>query len=99
MKTSSTPFVRVPDGSTEAVIGTMYRQLLAVAGIRDRFYCRTGLETRPWMDCVVTGPDWLRSLRAEVGESLDFVSHDMTALAMTFDDEHELLGFFATAEA
>lgn len=90
---STVPNARIDDNAGTDRITAWYKTLLREARIGSRFYCGTGLENFPFLECVVEDGRWLASLRSALGDNLDFIAGDERSVAMSFDDEYEILGF------
>ncbi|MFC4128670.1 hypothetical protein [Nocardia rhizosphaerae] len=92
--TSTKPNLGIDDTEPEDAILAWYHELLRNANIGDRFYCYTGMENFSYLDCRIKDARWLKSLRDNLGDSLDFIAEDERSVAMTHDDEYRILGFY-----
>jgi hypothetical protein len=68
-------------------------RLLRSAQIDERFFCSTGMRNFPWIDCRVSGSNWIGSIREVFGGDLYFISRDKTSLVVIFEEEYEYIGF------
>ncbi|MEU7136880.1 hypothetical protein [Streptomyces sp. NPDC046261] len=93
---TSIPDVRISDGVNDSEVEAWYVELLHSGGIGQRFYCSTGMENFPWVDCLIIGEGWLSSVRAALGDDICFVSHSKTSLVVVFSEEYEYIGFRCT---
>ncbi|MEV6359582.1 hypothetical protein [Nocardia asteroides] len=93
-RTSTPPNYRIDDTSDVQEIKAWYRELLRSAHIGKEFCCGTGLENFPFIDCVIEDDRWLESLRDTLGDNLEIIAMDGRSVAMSFDDEYQILGFF-----
>ncbi|WP_353944287.1 hypothetical protein ABII15_23635 [Streptomyces sp. HUAS MG91] len=95
-QTNSEPHSRIDDDREER-INRWVERFTETSGVGRRFYCRTGLEFFPWIDCEATEETWGGNLREALGSDLIFVSHNKTRIAVVFEEEYELLGFSGSA--
>ncbi|MFI6866860.1 hypothetical protein [Nocardia sp. NPDC050406] len=92
---TAAPHQRIYAGTAKPRIDEWHGDLLRRAGIRDRFFLRTGLEYFPWADCRVTDEQWLDTVRSVLGQNLAFIAYDRGSAALTLPVGHELLGYLA----
>lgn len=93
---STPPNTTIAEDASPEDIARWYTRLLHDANIESRFYCSTGFEYFAWMLCETTGSRWLSSLRAVIGNDLDFIAARGRSIASVLEDEYEYLGFYST---
>ncbi|MDN0193602.1 hypothetical protein [Streptomyces sp. S.PNR 29] len=92
-RTDSVPDSRIGDEVSDEEVNLWIEEFVEQSSIGQRFYLRTWMEFFPWLECLVSGKGWVRSIREALGSDLIFVSQDKTALVVIFEEEYEYLGF------
>ncbi|MGW5529048.1 hypothetical protein [Streptomyces xanthochromogenes] len=87
------PHVRIGGDSGGPRLDEWHLGLLRSAQIAERFFCSTGMRNFPWVDCRVSGGNWIRSIREVLGGDLYFLSHEKNSLVVIFEEEYEYIGF------
>ncbi|MEV6046595.1 hypothetical protein [Streptomyces xanthochromogenes] len=93
------PHVRIDGDSGGPRLDEWHLGLLRSAQITERFFCSTGMRNFPWVDCRVSGENWIRSIREGLGGDLYFLSHEKNSLVVIFEEEYEYIGFSRHAPA
>ncbi|WP_280304174.1 hypothetical protein [Nocardia neocaledoniensis] len=93
-RSSYTPNLTISDSADKEQVTAWYRTLFNSARIGKHFWCSTTMENFPFIECSITGDEWLESLRTCFGDYLDLVAYDDSSVAATFEDEYRILGFY-----